>query len=66
MHAVLIKIATEWYQVKTDGSKCDVCEQVICSDMYQLYFFINYDPIETTKKVCDGCYSLINDTTGKK
>ena len=30
--------------------------------MWQLYVFVNYEPIERKEKLCESCYSILNES----
>lgn len=53
-----IQIAIEWAELPSDGSRCEVCKEVIEGKMFQVVIFVNYEPSYKPEKVCEGCYSL--------
>lgn len=60
MPGISLKIAMEWYQKETDCSRCIFCDEIIVSDMVQLFIFIDFTAIETSKKLCESCYLKMN------
>jgi uncharacterized protein with PIN domain len=60
-----VNINMDWVEVKTDASRCEVCNDVIVTKMFQLVIFVGYEPQETKHKICEHCYAQLNDRTGK-
>lgn len=67
MNGLKLSIAIRWRTVQTDLSNCLVCNDLIFSDMKQLFVLINSDPQPTDKKVCKSCWEeLQNERSAKK
>lgn len=53
----VIDIKFEWKEVPTSCDPCTGCEEIIYGKQYQL--FVLGTP--TDKKLCQSCYSVINE-----
>lgn len=54
---ISLSAAMEWDERQTDGSKCEICKEIIIGKMYQLVTFIDLEPFDTEHKVCEPCYN---------
>lgn len=59
-----LKISLDWVQMETDFSKCELCGEVIISDMWQLVLFVDYEPMPKDHKICNNCYQEADEDDG--
>lgn len=56
-----ISVSIDWFSRKTDCSNCTECEQMIVSDIWELFYVIDGEkgknPIEGAT-LCESCYLL--------
>ncbi len=57
-----IQVNLEWGEMPTDLSNCFACGDLIVSNMFQVFFFINnvLDEKPSNLKVCKSCYQCLN------
>lgn len=60
-----LEINLDWVNIPTDGSVCSECKLIIVSkNMWQLFVFVEREPIERKEKLCESCYTVLNDKRG--
>ena len=56
-----LNINLDWNEIPSDGSKCEVCNQLIIGKMFQRVIFVDFEPAEISQKICTECYALKDD-----
>lgn len=50
-----------WEEQPPDGSVCYGCKDQIYGRMFVMCFDAGRGPVETSKKLCEPCYELMNE-----